>query len=161
MNENDAGQHDPMLDELRNLFAQDDPVPPLVTQTAKAALGWRRLDADLAELLSDSSLDAESLTLARGAGAALRSVSFSAGPLTIDVEIRGEGPDRTMLGQVSPPARARIEVQTADGSAATATDSDDLGRFRTRLPVASSIRLRVAIGDRDRPNWIETSWIPL
>lgn len=160
MNQHDH-EHEQLVDELRELFSKVDPVPPLVTQAAKAALDWRRLDAELAELLADSALDAESLALTRGARATLRSMSFSAGPLTIDVEIRGEGPDRTMLGQVSPPARARIEVQTADGSAATATESDDLGRFRTKLPAAGSIRLRVATGDRDRPNWIETSWIPL
>jgi hypothetical protein len=158
MNEHDDDQHDPLLSELRSLFAQDDPVPPLVTQTAKAALGWQRFDTDLAELLADSSLDC---SLARGAGATLRSLSFSAGPLTIDVEIHGEGADRTVLGQLSPPARARIAVQTADQPAPTATESDNLGRFRTKLPAASSIRLRVAIGDPDSPNWIETSWIPL
>ena len=41
------------------LFAEVDPVPPLVIETAKASLGWRRLDADLAELLSDSALEEE------------------------------------------------------------------------------------------------------
>ena len=106
--------HDPLLDELRDMFAGDDPVPPLVTEMAKASLGWRRLDADLAELLTDSSLESESFALARGVGATLRSVSFSAGRLTIDVEIHGEGADRTMLGQLSPPTHASIEVQTPD-----------------------------------------------
>jgi hypothetical protein len=161
MNERHDEPYDPLLDELRNLFAQDDPIPPVVTQTARAALGWRRLDADLAELLSDSSLDTEALALARGAGTALRSVSFSAGPLTIDVEIHGEGADRTVLGQLSLPVQARIELHTTDEAATTATESDKLGRFRLKLPAASSIRLRVAIGDPDGPNWIETSWVPL
>ena len=46
---------DTLVSELREYFARVDPVPPLVTEAAKAALGWRRLDADLAELLSDSS----------------------------------------------------------------------------------------------------------
>jgi hypothetical protein len=52
-------------------------------------------------------------------------------------------------------------LHTTDEAAPTATESDKLGRFRLKLPAASSIRLRVAIGDPDRPNWIETSWIPL
>jgi len=153
--------HDPLLDEMRNLFTHDDPVPPLVTEAAKAALGWRRLDADLAELLSDSSLEAESLALARGARATLRSIGFSAGPLTIDVEVHGESTDRSVLGQLSPPTRTRIEIQTADEAEPTAIESDALGRFRSALPPANAFRLRVAIGDAAAPRWIETSWIAL
>jgi hypothetical protein len=153
--------HDPLLDELRDMFAGEDPVPPLVTEMAKASLGWRRLDADLAELLTDSSLESQSLALARGAGATLRSVSFSAGRLTIDVEIHGEGADRAMLGQISPPTHASIEVQTPDEAEPARTEADALGRFRTQLPAAKSVRLRVGVGDPAAPKWIETSWIAL
>jgi hypothetical protein len=151
---------DRLEEELRGLFSQHDPVPPVVTQAAKAALGWRRLDTDLAELLADSALDAESLALARGPQVTLRSVSFSAGRLTIDIEIHGAGADRIALGQLSPARRARIELQTADQADSTIIESDDLGRFRTKLPAAGSIRLRVA-SDPDGTNWVETSWVPL
>jgi hypothetical protein len=158
-------EHDPLLDELRGLFAKDDPVPPLVTQTAKAALGWRRLDADLAELLSGSTLEDESLALARGAGATLRSMSFSSGPLTIDIEIHGESDlaDRAVLGQLSPPARTTIEVQTAEQWTPTEIHSDEFGRFRIKLPQTIAFRVRVAVGGGDpaAPNWVETSWIGL
>jgi hypothetical protein len=160
----DDDQHDPLLDALRDVFAQDDPVPPLVTQTAKAALGWRRLDADLAELLADSALETNSLALARGDRATLRVVTFSAPTVTIDLEIQDEDAGRTALGKLSPPMRTIVEVQTADQSApaqAITTEADDRGRFRAKLPAASSIRLRVATRDPDQPNWIETSWIPL
>jgi hypothetical protein len=153
-------EDDRLIDELRDLFSQRDPVPPLVTQSAKAALGWRRLDAELAELLADSALDVELLGLARGARATLRSMSFSVGELAIDVEIHGEGDDREVLGQLHPPARARIELQSADQAVSTIIESDSLGRFRTKLPAAGSIRLRVA-SDAAGADWIETSWIPL
>ena len=153
-------EHPRLEDELRDAFSEHDPIPLVVTQAAKAALGWRRLDAELAELLADSALDTESLALARGAQATLRSMSFSAGRLTIDVEIQGEGSDRTALGQLSPAGRATIELQTADQAASTIIESDDLGRFRTSLPATGSIRLRVA-RDPSGANWIETSWIPL
>ncbi len=143
------------------MLLREDPVPPLVTEAAKAALGWRRLDADLAELLADSSLEAGSPALTRGAGAALRSVNFSAGALSIDVEIHGGSADSVVLGQLSPPTCATIEVQTADQAAPAVIESDDLGRFRTKLPPANAFRLRVAIGDSAGPKWIETSWIPL
>jgi hypothetical protein len=87
-------------------------------------------------------------------------MSFSAGRLTIDIEIHGEGTQRIALGQLSPAGRARIELQSADQTASTIIESDDLGRFRTSLPPAGSIRLRVA-RDPAGTNWIETSWIPL
>jgi len=149
-----------LASELRELFAQRDPVPPLVTQAAKAAFGWRRLDAELAEVLADSALDSRVPALARGAHATLRSMSFSAGRLTIDIEIHGDGTERMALGQLSPPRRARIELQSADQAAPAMTESDDLGRFRVKLPVAGSIRLRIE-RDPDEANWVETSWIPL
>ena len=156
----DTDEHDRLADELRELFSQHDPVPPLVTQAAKAALGWRRLDSALAEVLADSALDAPSLALARGAQATLRSMSFSAGRLTIDLEICGAGADRVALGQLSPVGRTRIELQTTDQAATTIIESDDLGRFRTKLPKAGSIRLRIE-RDRAGAGWVETSWIPL
>jgi hypothetical protein len=159
MNQHDR-KHEQLVDELRELFLKVDPVPPLVTQAAKAALDWRRLDAELAELLADSALDAESPALRRGARATLRSMSFSAGRLTIDVEIHGEGADRIALGQLSPPRRATIELQSADQVESTTVESDNLGRFRTKLPATGSIRLRVA-SDPAGANWVETSWIPL
>lgn len=153
-------EHDRLAADLRDLFSRHDPVPPLVTQAAKAVLGWRRLDAELAELVADSALDAESLALVRGGQATLRSMSFSTGRVTIDIEIHGQGADRMALGQLSPAGRARIELQTAHQAAWTAIESDDLGRFRTKLPAAGSIRLRVA-SDPTGTNWVETSWIPL
>ncbi len=158
MTTHDDEQNDPLVAELRELFAHGDPVPRLVTETAKASLGWRRLDADLAELLSDS-LDVESYAVVRG-DATLRSVSFAADRLTIDLEIRGDGPQQTLLGQLSPSAETRVEVQTASEPKPMEVRSDRLGRFRATVAAGSSIRLRVAIGDPDQSSgWIETSWI--
>ncbi len=50
---------------------------------------------------------------------------------------------------------------TTDARASTVTESDNLERFRAKLPPARSIRLRVAREGPQGPNWIETSWIPL
>ena len=148
-------EDDPLVDELRAWFAEADPVPPLVIEAAGAALGWRRLDAELAELLSDSSLELEP-ALARSGGAPVRSVSFGAGSVTIDVEIHVDGDERTLLGQLSPPAAARIDVQRADKAISSAVESDRLGRFRMRLGAGGPIRLRVTSGGAPQ---IETSWI--
>jgi hypothetical protein len=47
--------------ELQTLFEQVDAVPPLISQAANAALTWRRIDAELAELLGDSADQSPSL----------------------------------------------------------------------------------------------------
>jgi hypothetical protein len=152
---------EPLVADLREYFARVDSVPPLVTQAAKAALGWRRLDADLAELLADSTLEAESLATVRGGGAAVRSVSFGAGELTIDVEIHVDGTRLTLLGLLTPPSIARIEIQTADGPIGAMAESDATGRFRTKLPAGGRVRLRLMpLGPGSAP-LVETSWITI
>jgi hypothetical protein len=155
---------DPLLEDLRALFAKDDPVPALVLETAKASLGWRRLDADLAEFLSDSAL-VESGEVALARGEQTRSVTLAAGRFMIDLEIDVEGEERRMLGQLSPAAPVTIELQVPDSDAdPVALTIDDLGRFRTTLPSAPAIRLRIGVRSPTDPNQLsftETSWIPL
>jgi len=153
---------DALVAELQTLVARVDPVPPLVTEAAKAALGWRRLDADLAELLSDSALESEALALARGPGAPVRSVSFSAGEVTIDVEIHVDGDQRTVLGQLSPPSSTTIEIQRADDAGATIVESDRLGRFRAQVSAGQPIRVRILSPEAGTAaSVIETSWIAI
>jgi hypothetical protein len=158
-----AGDPDDGLEaELRELFMSQDPIPPDVGAAARAAIGWRRIDAELAALMADSVLD-EGLALARGSDQAPRSLSCAAGSLTIDLEIH-DGPDHPVgLGQVSPPGRTGIQLQTAGQDALGTTESDELGRFRIALPETGLVRLRLAPqgpGTRTAA-WVETSWIPL
>lgn len=156
----DHEKDEALVDELRSFFAEVDPVPELVSVTAKASLGWRRLDADLAELLSDSALEDEALALARGGGVPVRSLTFSATELTIDLEIHHHDDPPTLLGQLSPPGAAGIEIQTIDDQL-VAIETDHLGRFRVSLPARGPIRLRVR--DRQRRSRItaETSWVTI
>jgi hypothetical protein len=144
-----------LIEQLRNAFRADG-VPPNVTEAAKAALTWRRVDAELAELLSDSALDAEP-ALARGE-ALVRSVTFSAGKTIVELEIHQDGKRRTLLGQLSPAATWTVEVQGADGSAAEPVRSDLLGRFRIGLEHGGTVRLRLSGGNGAV---IETAWIPI
>ena len=144
-----------LIDQLRDVF-RADAVPPSVIEAAKAALTWRRIDAELAELLSDSALDAEP-ALARGA-ALVRAVSFSAGKTIVELEIHHDRDRRSLLGQMSPAATWTVEVQRADGSAAEPVRSDLLGRFRIALEHGGTIRLRLTGGDG---TLIETAWIPI
>ena len=145
-----------LIEQLRDTL-QADAVPQAVTDAAKAALGWRRIDAELAELLSDSALDAEP-GLARGA-ALVRSVSFSAGKTIVELEVHHDRERRTLLGQLSPAATWTVEVQVADdGDAAEPVRADLLGRFRIALQRGGTIRLRLTATDGAV---IETAWIPI
>jgi hypothetical protein len=145
--------NDELQDDLRNIFRRTDPVPSEVTEFAQAALGWRRLDAELAELLADSALDTEA-ALARGGEG--RWLTFRADDLTIDVEVQTDGDARTLLGQLAPPpAAATVEVQSTDGTVVASAESDELGRFRLSLAAGGHLRLRVL---REGAAPVETSW---
>lgn len=145
---------DPLLGELRRLAQRVDPVPDEVTAYARAALGWRRIDAELAELLVDSRLAAGA---ARG-GDGPRSLTFRASDLEVGVELEeGDGTVR-LLGQLAPAGRAAIDVQRDDGATATSAEADDLGRFRVELTAGMRVRLLVR---RESAHVVETSWIDL
>lgn len=154
-----AGGHDNdrLVAELRRLTEEVDPVPTDVTAFAKSALGWRRIDAELAELLSDSALDSDSLAATRSGVSRARSVSFRASGLEIDVEIHDRDPGVVLLGQLAPPAVAQIDVQRDDASIAAVAEADELGRFRIELAEAGRIRLRVRRRPPAKP--VETSWL--
>lgn len=144
---------------LRALLQRADPVPPLVLEAGRAALGWRRLDAELAELLTDSAADpGEAFALARGGEARLRSVTFGAQRRTLDLEITHLGSDRRLRGAISPPAELEIEIQRADGASLASVRSDTFGRFLVEIPGGATIRLRL-LDPQDGP--IETSWVGL
>jgi hypothetical protein len=148
-----------LVAELRAFFADVDPVPPLVIETAKASLGWRRLDADLAELLSDSALVEVPFALARsGEEMPARAVTFSSNGLTIDIEVHVDDQGRTLLGQLSPPTPATVEIHPM-AQAPLSVEVDHLGRFRVRLPAGDTLRLRIVRQDGDGP--VETSWITI
>ena len=147
-----AEPDDELFDELRSVLRRTDPVPAEVSDFAKAALAWRRLDAQLAELLQDSVLD-EAAALTRGGGS--RSLTFRTDDLTIDVEIQ----DGHLLGQLAPPpAEAAVELQGEDGELAATADADALGRFRLELGGEGRFRLRV-VPPMGRA--VETSWFSL
>ena len=150
-----------MMDELRSVLRRADPIPPEVTDSAKGALGWRRIDAELAELLADSALETESAALTRSGGGSGRWLTFRAGELAIDVEVEADDATRTLLGQLAPPAlSAIVEVHAADGSVSARVEADSLGRFRFALGAGGRVRLVVLRYDPPGAP-IETSWFSL
>jgi hypothetical protein len=155
MNANDSHYED-FLAELRLAGLVVDPVPERVTFAAKASLSWRTIDAELAQLTYDSALDAERLTLVRGAAAA-RMLTFSTSGLTLDVEVEEAGRNLRLVGELAPGQRAVIAVRHAEGTTEVETDED--GRFRTELVPAGpiSLSLRLAAGG----STVQTEWITL
>jgi hypothetical protein len=151
---------DELLEELRGMIDRADPPPPAVAEFARAALGWRRLDAELAELLADSALETEATASIRGDTS--RRLTFRAGDLSIDLEIRRQAKVLTLLGQVAPPPiEAAVELQGSNSEVLATAALDSLGRFRlTGEAGGERVRLRIARTKPPGPA-VETSWLPL
>jgi len=149
------GEGDRLLGELRLLAADVDPIPGEVTLFANAALDWRRMDAALAELLSDTLLEQET-AFARSGVARARAVTFRASDLDVEIEIHDADSGLALLGQLDPPTKAEVEVQRDDSSIVASAEADELGRFRTELPAGGRVRFLVR---REAEPPVETSWI--
>jgi hypothetical protein len=145
--------------ELRRLAAHRDPVPARLRQAAVDAFSWRDIDAEIAELVYDSLLDADAASLVRGP-ADQRLVSFAAGGVTIDLEVTSAGPERTVMGQIAPPQRATVDIRHPEET--VTVEADDLGRFWSGPlpPGPASLRLRPP-PDAAGPAVIITDWIAL
>lgn len=148
---------DALVAELRAVLDQVDPVPPVVVEAGRAVLGWRRLDADLAELLADSALEAE--VGARAGRALARDVRFASADLEVDVAIHYEDGRLRLVGQIAPPSAATIEVHADDGTVVGAAEADALGRFRVELDLVARARLRIVRPGTPQPPVVVTSWL--
>ncbi len=110
--------------QLQGLTSRMDPVPPAVLRLAKESLAWRDVDVLLAELVSETR--SGELAGVRGAEQP-ELLTFTAGDLTIEVELTVQGDVVALLGQLVPPQPARLRVD--HGSGPTWLQADTLGRF--------------------------------
>ncbi len=142
--------HADLLDELRSVLDRVDPTPPEVTEFAKAALGWRRLDADLAELLADSALETES-DCAHPLGRLRRPLAHLPRRRPLD---RRRDPRRRRGAYTARPARhhrpwpRRSRCRRPTARSLRAAESDSLGRFRLTLEAGGRVRLRILRNDQ-------------
>jgi len=155
-----------LLARLRALFAQIDPIDPVLLEHARFAFGWRTLDAELAELSYDSLADREVMAAVRDggmAGSGPRLLGFDTdvtgdtdSALTVEVEVSSERGSACLVGQLMPPAPATVCVLSSVRShpAATVT-ADELGRFRVEPVPSGPVRLRVQVRGRT----VDTSWV--
>lgn len=115
-----------LLAELRAGLDLTDPPPPRLSTVAKAALTWRTIDAELAELAFDSARDLAGVrdqTLQR-------QVTFETADLEIEIMVADEAL-RRIVGQLVPATRATVVLLAgADAEPERFTTmADDLGRF--------------------------------
>ncbi|MFN8223315.1 MAG: hypothetical protein U0R50_08755 [Gaiellales bacterium] len=148
-----------LLGELSSVLRAVDPVPAEVDAAAKAILGWRRLDADLAELLADSAVDSERLAGVRGENdPALRTLTFGSAPLELDLEVHTTAAGASVLGQLAPGAAASIAVERP-GLEPETVSADELGRFRLELPLGATFRLVVTGHPASGARATVTDWV--
>jgi hypothetical protein len=145
-------------EELRRIVARDDPLPAELVQAATDAFAFRDLDAELAELVFDSLLDADPATLVRSSPGR-RLVSFRTAGLTIDIEVTEVGPGRSVMGQIIPPQRATVEIRGREG--VSTADTDDLGRFESESLRPGPVSLRVWPAAGDAGPAVVTDWVSI
>jgi len=127
-------------------------VPHRFVEAGKDLYAWHDLDAELAELTYDSALEEPAaLTLTRAEPAPLRSFTFAAERLTIELEVT----DEKLVGQVIPPQPGQVELRTVSGPARSAP-VDEVGQFVIRPIPTCSFRLhcRTVNGTSVLTDWV-------
>ena len=147
------GSDDALGAALTSLFATADPVPAHLRAAASMALGWRDIDAELAELTGDSLVNAGRATVR---GAAPRLLSFATGDITIDLEITEDGDTVRLLGQIAPPQSTDVAIEFAGGRHTGRTD--EIGRFQFDDLPSGWLRVVVASGESgtSHTEWMRT-----
>jgi hypothetical protein len=146
----DLHDDDELLGLLREAMDSAEPVPADARGAAFAAFDVGRADALLAELVADSLHDDLLVTVRSGDGDD-RTVTYALGDRRLRLDLSPA--DRTVVGQLDPPAPAEVTL-TATAAPAASAATDDLGRFQLPLR-AGSLRLAVTVaGDR----WV-TPWL--
>ena len=139
-----------LLAEVRTVLDQVDPVPDAVLTSARAALTWLTIDAELAALAEDSALASAGV---RSTGLT-RSVTFESDAGVLAFEVSGDGDVRQIVGQADRPADLTVRHNGDPITIAT----DGQGRFRIDGVLAGPVSLHCVF--RDTPESpIVTSWI--
>lgn len=153
-----TGDHeapDPLLAELAGTLRRVEPVPADVVRQARGAFAWRDISASMAALEYDSSVDDDGLSRVRAAGRE-RMLTFRYDDTVINLALVDGG--RRMIGQITPPIFARVEVRQVAGT--TTADVDELGRFLVERPVRGSVSLRCTM-TRERSRDLVTEWVTI
>jgi hypothetical protein len=139
-----------LLAEVRSVLDDLDPVPDSVLTSARAALTWLTIDAELAALAEDTALASAGV---RSAGLK-RSLTFESESGVLAFEVSEDGETRQIVGQADRPADLTVRHNGDPITVAT----DEQGRFRISGVLAGPVSLHCVF--RDTPETpIVTSWI--
>ena len=153
MTDPDNLNDDELMAEVAAAVAEEAAVSERRRTAARAAFTWRTVDAELAELLHDSALDAGAAVRSGSDGP--RTLSFRRAAVTVEVEVEGE----TVLGEVidesggdaAAPATVTLQRPDADDRSVAA---DAAGFFRFDGVEPGSVRFVVV-----RAGWtLTTPW---
>jgi hypothetical protein len=123
----DDGDRSELAARLSAAFDHElEPAPPLLLAAARDAFSWRLADAQLAELLFDSSSD--ELVGIRGTSTDRRSFRYAAGDFVIRVHLA----PTTMIVMLEPPVSVACRVSTDTGTDDLRTD--ELGELAIDPP---------------------------
>lgn len=150
---------DALVAELRRVLGAVDPVPEAVQLAARVAIEWRTLDAELAALVHDSTIDEPELAVRGAAGP--RALTFEAAELTIEIEAEPQsttsGERVRIVGQLIPAQAAQIAVHAGDEDPRVIS-ADDRGRFGASGLGHGRLRVRCRLGDS---RLVETTWLTI
>jgi hypothetical protein len=139
-----------LLAEVRSVLHAADPVPDSVVTSARAALTWLTIDAELAALAEDTALTASGV---RSTGLR-RSLTFESAGGVLAFEVTEEGDTRQIVGQADRSADLTVRHNGEPITVAT----DEQGRFRISGVLAGPVSLHCIF--RDTPQSpIVTPWI--
>ena len=146
----DNAENDTVLAELREMAAMIDPVPSEAVAAARSAIAWRTIDAELAELTADTSVDTEPAGV-RGVDTPTM-LTFDAAHVTVEIQVVEEGGRRRLLGQLVPPGPGAVEVRHRGGR--SSVTADEVGRFSADDVVPGPVSLRC----ESEAGVVETDW---
>ncbi|MBI4942971.1 hypothetical protein [Kineosporia sp. A_224] len=162
----DQWTDDELLSELGEALRAEREVPGALVDAGKAIFTWRSIDAELTALTQahltydsfadDAALQGEESSLlvgVRSEQAALRSLTFAADDLSIELEVTDDG----VLGQLVPPQSATVEVLSPDSSRVD-VPVDEVGWFTLRPVPTTRFRLTCHLGSGAS---VVTDWISL
>ena len=142
-----------LLDQVRAALDAHDPVPPSVTDAARASLTWLTVDAELAALAADSALTA---TGVRSTDAS-RVLTFECATGVIVLEVTATGHTRRIVGQADRAAHLTVR-HAGDSRDGIEIDTDEHGRFQVENIAAGPVSLHCVFADApDAP--VVTTWV--
>jgi hypothetical protein len=119
-----------LLAAVGGMLERNDPPPGWMVDLAKLSFELRGIDAELAELVADSRVDAPAVAVRSTAIAAEpRMLTFETDDLSIDIEVSlDRSGKQTVVGQLLPEQMAHVEVHQP-GRPPLGVAADEYGRF--------------------------------